>query len=60
MKRPFPIRVRFASIVDRNNVLRAGRQMKGRVKIVEDMTEKTRRKRKQLAAFARKEARRTK
>ena len=60
MKRPSPIRVRFASIVDRNSVLRAGRQIKGRVKVVEDMTEKMRKKRKQLAFFARKEARKTK
>ena len=59
-KRPFPIQVKFGSIRDRNSVLRAGRQMKGKVKIMEDMTENMKKKRKHLADFARKAAKQTK
>ena len=47
-------------MADRNSVLRAGRQTKGRVKVAEEIAEAMKKKRKHLIDFARKAARQTK
>jgi len=59
-KRPFPIRIKFSNLKDRNIVLTAGRQSKTGVKISEEFTENVKNARKQLAAFARQKSRETK
>ena len=59
-KRPFPIRVKFSNLKDRNSVLKAGRQMKGSVKISEEFTERVKNGRNNLAAFARQQSKQIK
>jgi len=59
-KRPFPIRVKFSNLKDRNAVLKAGRQMKGSVKISEEFTERVKNGRNNLAAFARQQSKQIK
>ena len=58
-KLPLPIRVKFSNLKDRNIVLKAGRQLKGSVKISEEFTENVKIARKHLAAFARQQSRET-
>ena len=55
-RRAAPIRVQLATLKERNLVLTRARAKKGRVKVVEDFTERTKKNRQKLAEFAKKNA----
>ena len=57
---PKPIKVKFSNMKDRNLVLQAGRKYKGRVKILEEFTERDRISRKSLAEFAQEKSKKLK
>lgn len=51
-----PIRVKCSSLKEKNLILKAGRKLKGKVRISEEFTEKDRNARKHLAEFAQKQS----
>jgi len=55
-KKPLPIRVKCSSLKEKNLILKAGRKLKGKVRISEEFTEKDRNARKHLAEFAQKQS----